>query len=69
MVIHDYFERASRAQAKLLGIQDLRIASLRRPRASDTEETRREAVRNLFEAVVSCLTASATPEAAKAPEG
>ncbi|MBI2906598.1 MAG: hypothetical protein HYX92_02950 [Chloroflexi bacterium] len=68
-VIHDYFEGASRAQAKLLGIDDLKIAALRRPRATDTEEMRREAVKMLFEQVVNCLTAAAEPEAAMAPEG
>ncbi len=69
VVIHDYFERASRAQAKLLGIDDLKIAALRRPRATDTEEMRREAVRTLFNSVVECLTASAQGEMATAREG
>ncbi len=63
-VIHDNFERASRAQAKLLGIEDLRIAALRRPRATDTEEVRRESVRRVLDQVVACLTASAEAEAA-----
>lgn len=65
VVVHDTFERAARSQSKAMGLTDLPLAVMPRPRVH-WDETRKEAVlATLYTAVKAALLSQAAPESAR----
>ncbi len=51
VVVHDNFERAARTQARTMGLPDLPLAVMPRPRVTWTEDQKRAELAALYERV------------------
>ena len=55
VVVHDTFERAARTQAQIMGLPDLPLAVMPRPRVTWDDVNRQEVISNLYQAVTRAL--------------
>lgn len=62
VVVHDTFERAARTQANAMGIEELPLAVMPRPRVNWDETKREEILSTLYSAVKSALLRSGAAE-------
>lgn len=62
VVVHDTFERAARTQAKAMGVEELPLAVMPRPRVTWDEGKREDVVAALYTSVKAALLRSAPAE-------